>query len=274
MVLLKPFKGTRPFNEEAKNIIAPSTDHLSEENIQNIYDKNYWNYLKILNPVGQLKESETLFAAKKHFDEMKKNEVVKKDEKPSFYIYEITLNNHKQLGFLALANIKDYLSNKIKGHENTYQKRMQDRANQMINIETQIGPIYMSYPEDININIMLQSFTKFEPNYDFESFDKSHHKLWCINDESDITNIEKILNSIKSLYIADGHHRMGAMNIISYNYKKNKNNCDEFMVAAFPTNESQIFDYNRVIRDLNGLNENEFLEKLNLYFDISLSSKP
>ena len=72
MISLKPFKGTRPFNEEAKNIIAPSTDHLSEENIQNIYDKNYWNYLKILNPVGQLKESETLVVAKKHFNKLDK----------------------------------------------------------------------------------------------------------------------------------------------------------------------------------------------------------
>ena len=86
MVSLKPFKGTRPFKEEAKNIIAPSTDHLSEENIQNIYNKNYWNYLKILNPVGQLKETETLKAAKDHFDEMKEKHIIKQDEVVSFYI--------------------------------------------------------------------------------------------------------------------------------------------------------------------------------------------
>ena len=274
MVLLKPFKGTRPFNEEAKNIIAPSTDHLSEENIQNIYDKNYWNYLKILNPVGQLKESETLIAAKNHFNEMKKNEVIKKDEKLSYYIYEISLKNHKQLGFLALANIDDYLEKKIKGHENTYQKRMQDRADQMINIETQIGPIYVSYPEDNNINTLLKNFTKQEANYDFDSFDNSHHKLWCINDESDVIKIKEILKSINSLYIADGHHRMGAMNIIANNYRKNTNNKNDFMIAAFPTNQSQIFDYNRVIKDLNGLSEIDFLEKLKINFEISISHGP
>ena len=274
MVSLKPFKGTRPFNEEAKNIIAPSTDHLSEENIQNIYDKNYWNYLKILNPVGQLKESETLLAAKNHFNEMKKNEVIKKDEDPSFYIYEIALNKHKQLGFLALANIEDYSANKIKGHENTYKKRIQERADQMINIETQIGPIYMSYPDDNNINILLKDYITDEPNYDFESFDKSYHKLWCINNESDIIKITQILNQIKSLYIADGHHRMGAMNIISKNFRKNNNNSNDFMIAAFPANQSQIFDYNRVIKDLNGFSENEFLEKLKLNFNISQTSQP
>ena len=110
MVSLKPFKGTRPFNEEAKNIIAPSTDHLTDENIQNIYEKNYWNYLKILNPIVRLKESETLIVAKNHFNEMKKNNIIKKDENLTFYIYEISLKNHTQLGFLALASIEDYLS--------------------------------------------------------------------------------------------------------------------------------------------------------------------
>ena len=123
----------------------------------------------------------------------------------------------------------------------------------MINIETQIGPIYMSYPEDNDIHSLLISFTKDEPNYDFESFDKSHHKLWCVNIESDILKISKKLKSIKSLYIADGHHRMGAMNIIAKNFRNNNNNGNDFMIAAFPTNQSQIFDYNRVIKDLNGL---------------------
>jgi len=274
MVSLKPFRGTRPFNEEAKNIIAPSTDYLSEENLQNIYDQNYWNYLKILNPVGQLKESESLLAAKNHFNEMKKKEVIKKDEMLSFYIYEICLNNHKQLGFLALADIDDYFSKKIKGHENTYQKRMQERANQMINIETQIGPIYMSYPDNNDINILLKSFTINEANYDFESFDKSHHKLWCVNEESDIERITGKLSSIKSLYIADGHHRMGAMSIISQSFRKNQNNSNDFMIAAFPANQSQIFDYNRVVKDLNGLSEKDFLEKLKSNFNIYNSSNP
>ncbi len=272
MVSLKPFKGTRPYNEDAKNIIAPSTDYLSEENIQNIYDKNYWNYLKVLNPVGQLKESETLITAKNYFNKMKDYEAIKKDDNLSFYIYEISLKKHTQLGFLALANIDDYLSGKIKGHENIYKKRMQERADQMINIETQIGPIYMSFSDDCNnISSMLKSFTKNEANYDFESFDKSHHKMWCVSNEFEIKKISKMISSIKSLYIADGHHRMGAMNIISQNFRKNKKNYKDFMIAAFPTKETQIFDYNRVIKDLNGLTPSTFLQKLKSNFRITKS---
>jgi len=274
MVLLKPFKGTRPFNEEAKNIIAPSTDHLTDENIQNIYKKNFWNYLKILNPIGQLKESETLIAAKNHFNKMKNNSIIKKDENLTFYIYEISIKNHIQLGFLALANIDDYLSNKIKGHENTYSKRMEDRADQMINIETQIGPIYLSYPDDDLINTLLKSFTIVEPDYDFESFDKSHHRLWCVNKQNDIEMALTTFSSIKSMYIADGHHRIGAMNIISQKFRKNNSNCKDFMIAAFPASQSKIFDYNRVIRDLNGLSKNDFLSKLKINFKITNSHTP
>ena len=105
MVNIIPFKGTRPFNEEAKNLIAPSTDHLNIENIEIFKKNNYWNYLKILNPVGQLKEKDSLVEAKLHFDEMKKNQVVKKDLTNHFYIYQIEFDDHIQLGFLSLAFI-------------------------------------------------------------------------------------------------------------------------------------------------------------------------
>ena len=107
MIEIIPFKGTRPFNEDAKNLIAPSTDHLSIENIEIFKKNNYWNYLKVLNPVGQLKESDSLIEAKLHFDEMKKNEVVKKDLTNNIYIYQIEFNNHKQLGILSLTFIDD-----------------------------------------------------------------------------------------------------------------------------------------------------------------------
>jgi uncharacterized protein (DUF1015 family) len=244
---------------------------LSEENIDLISNKNYWNYLKILNPVGQLKESETLLASKNHFIEMKKNKVIKQDDRLSFYIYQISQGNHTQLGFLALANINDFLCHKIKGHENTQAKRMNERANQMTNIETQIGPIYTSYPDDNKINELLESFTSLVPDYDFESFDHSHHKLWCISNPKDIKMISKQLKSINSLYIADGHHRMEAMNIISQNYKKQKNNCDSFMIAAFPAEQTKIYDYNRVIKDLNGLSEGDFLDKLKENFKVTIS---
>ena len=262
MIDIRPFKGTRPFNEEAKNLIAPSTDHLNEKHLIDIHEKHYWNYLKILNPVGQLKETDTLKAAKGHFDEMKNNHIIKQDDSVCFYIYKIKFNNHIQTGFLAVANIRDFIDNKIKGHELTYESRLKERADQMLNIETQIGPIYVSYIDENGLDNLINDLTKSSPDYDFESFDKSHHTLWCIQNPEQINQLSRSINSISSLYIADGHHRIGAMKKISeinesFNY---------FMIAAFPKSQSKIFDYNRVIKDLNELSVSEFIKKIENFF--------
>ena len=262
MIDIRPFKGTRPFNEEAKNLIAPSTDHLNEKHLIDIHEKHYWNYLKILNPVGQLKETDTLKAAKGHFDEMKNNHIIKQDDSVCFYIYKIKFNNHIQTGFLAVVNIRDFIDNKIKGHELTYESRLKERADQMLNIETQIGPIYVSYIDENGLDNLINDLTKSSPDYDFESFDKSHHTLWCIQNPEQINQLSRSINSISSLYIADGHHRIGAMKKISeinesFNY---------FMIAAFPKSQSKIFDYNRVIKDLNELSVSEFIEKIENFF--------
>ena len=268
MIDIRPFKGTRPFNEEAKNLIAPSTDHLNEKHLIDIHEKHYWNYLKILNPVGQLKETDTLKAAKGHFDEMKNNHIIKQDDSVCFYIYKIKFNNHIQTGFLAVANIRDFIDNKIKGHELTYESRLKERADQMLNIETQIGPIYVSYIDENGLDNLINDLTKSSPDYDFESFDKSHHTLWCIQNTEQINQLSRSINRISSLYIADGHHRIGAMKKISeinesFNY---------FMIAAFPKSQSKIFDYNRVIKDLNGLSVSEFIKKIENFFSCKKQS--
>ncbi|MDB0003626.1 DUF1015 family protein [Alphaproteobacteria bacterium] len=270
MVDIWPFHGTRPYNQDAKTLIAPSTDHLSIENIEIFRKNNYWNYLKVLNPVGQLKEKDSLTEAREHFKEMKDNDVIKKDSELNFYIYQIELKDHKQLGFLSLASVSDFEKNIIKPHEKIYQSRKVERADQMMNIKTQIGPIYVSYPSDKNLSNFLLSNTKHPPSYDFESFDSSIHKLWCINDELSLKEFQNLTKVISHLYIADGHHRMGAMQHIKDTNPLN----DKFMIAAFPSNQCKIFDYNRVIKDLNGLSKENFLEILSTDFKISKIDAP
>ena len=273
MVDIIPFKGTRPFNEEAKNLIAPSTDHLSIENIEIFKKNNYWNYLKILNPVGQLKEKDSLIEAKLHFDEMKENEVIKKDIENCFYIYQIEFYNHTQLGFLSLASIDDFINKKIKSHEKIFENRMKERVDQMHNIETQIGPIYISYLSNPNIESILKNYTNKIPNYDFESFDKSIHRLWCVKDPIFHKLLINNFKFVDSIYIADGHHRMGAMKIISEIHKSKNIKFDHVMIAAFPTSQSKIFDYNRVVKDLNGLTIKEFIKLLSKNFTIKLQDQ-
>jgi len=270
MVDIWPFLGTRPYNQDAKSLIAPSTDHLSIENIEIFRKNNYWNYLKILNPVGQLKEKDSLLEAREHFNEMKQNDVIKKDKKLNFYIYQIELGNHKQLGFLSLASVSDFEKKLIKPHEKIYETRKIERADQMMNINSQIGPIYVFYKPDNNLKKLMLSVTKNSATYDFESFDKSVHKLWCINDKRFIAEFKNFAKNINHFYIADGHHRMGAMQHIYNNYPSN----DKFMIAAFPSNECKIFDYNRVIKDLNGLSTDQFIKTLSQNFKVIQVDKP
>ncbi len=275
MVDIWPFKGTRPYNQDAKNLIAPSTDHLSIENIEIFKKNNYWNYLKILNPVGQLKEKDSLFEARAHFNEMKENNVIKKDRNLNFYIYQIELGKHKQIGFLSLVSIDDFTNNKIKAHEKIYESRKMERAEQMLNIKTQIGPIYVSFKTNKRIENLILAKISSSPSYDFESFDKSVHKLWCINDINFIKELKKLFLDVKSLYIADGHHRIGAMQYINKLSQNKKKILDgKLMVAAFPSNQTKIFDYNRVVKDLNGLSPNEFIKILSNNFNIKKSYKP
>tara|TARA_B100001250_G_scaffold334833_1_gene300861 strand:- start:144 stop:1349 length:1206 start_codon:yes stop_codon:yes gene_type:complete len=275
MVDIWPFKGTRPYNQDAKSLIAPSTDHLSIENIETFKKNNYWNYLKILNPVGQLKEKDSLLEARAHFDEMKDNNVIKKDKSLNFYIYQIELKKHKQIGFLSLASIDDFVNNKIKAHEKIYEKRKMERAEQMLNIKTQIGPIYVSFKTNKKIDSLILEKTFSPPSYDFESFDNSIHKLWCINDQTFINELQKLFLDVDSFYIADGHHRMGAMQHLNQLSENNKKILEgRLMIAAFPSNQTKIFDYNRVIKDLNGFSKNEFLKILSNDFNIVKSDKP
>jgi len=187
-------------------------------------------------------------------------------------IRKIKFQNHIQTGFLAVANIRDFIDNRIKGHELTYQSRLNERAEQMLNIETQIGPIYVSYIDENNLDNLIKDLTKYSPEYDFESFDKSHHTLWCIQNPEQVKQLSKYISNLNSLYIADGHHRMGAMKKISEIYQ-NKNtqfkgteSYNYFMIAAFPKSQSKIFDYNRVIKDLNGLSVSEFIKKIEDFF--------
>ena len=148
---------------------------------------------------------------------------------------------------------------------------MKERADQMNNLQTQIGPIYVIYKSQKKIESLLESIIKKIPNYDFESFDGSNHKLWCVDDINYHSELIEAFKSIDFFYIADGHHRIGAMEYLS---KLDNLNIDKFMISAFPNTQSKIFDYNRVIKDLNGYSEDKFIKLLSEYFDVNLVNKP
>ena len=280
MHFLNPFKGLRPNslqNKELDTIVVPSTDHLSKEIILNYKKNNPWSYLNVVNPITN--ESSTkidiMKKSKDQFELMKNNSVILKDNGKSYYIYKILSNNHTQVGIIGTTKLSSYDNLHIRGHEEIYFERAQERSEQMINLNAQIGPIYVIYPDNDDLNEFINDQMNFnKPDYSYKALDQCEHVLWVINDSEKINKISTIFDNINRIYIADGHHRIEAMLKLS-EFKKHQNPnhtgnelYNYTMVAAFPQSHARILDYNRLVKDLYGYSNKNFIKQLSKKFII------
>jgi len=273
MHFINPFKGLRPVEEKASSIPIPSTDHLSENIIANHKKDNPWNYLNIFNNKVHSK-------AKDQFELMKKKSILIKDDVKSFYIYKISTKNHAQVGIIAKAKLSAYDNLHIRGHEEIYYDRSQERFEQINNLNAQIGPIYVVYPDNIKLTELIKEQITSKPIYSFDALDKCHHELWIVNNENTILKISEIFNNINRIYIADGHHRIAALSKFA-EFKKHQNPnhtgneaYNFFMAAMFPKSQVRILDYNRLIKDLYGYTAKNFLKQLKKNFIIEKKNSP
>jgi len=274
MHFINPFRGLRPYKEKASSVSIPSTDHLSEEIITNHKKNNPWSYLNIFNPDSQNSKSQNkiFIEAKKQFELMKKNSILMKDNIKSFYIYKISNKNHIQIGIVGAAKLSAYDNLHIRGHEEIYFERSQKRFDQIYNLNAQIGPIYVIYPDDIKLTELIEKQITLNAKYSFGALDGCQHELWVINEQNTVLKISEIFNKINRIYIADGHHRVEALSKLSEIRKhQNPNHTGKepynyFMVAAFPISQARILDYNRLIKDLYGYSVNEFIKQVKKKF--------
>ncbi len=282
MHFINPFKGLRPNETNVSSVTVPSTDHLSEEIIINHKKKNPWSYLNIFNPDHESTDTKdkTKNKAKEQFKLMKNNSILLKDEIQSFYIYKISLENHSQTGIIGRAKLSAYDNLHIRGHEEIYFERAQERFDQMLNLNAQIGSIYVIYPDNEEMNNLLKKKTNDQPVYSFKALDKCHHELWVINDEKTVSKISEIFNKINRIYIADGHHRIEALSKLS-EFKKHQNPdhtgkepYNYFMVSIFPKSQARILDYNRLIKDLYGYTSKDFIKQVKKKFILEKESSP
>ena len=274
MHFINPFRGLRPYKEKASSVSIPSTDHLSEEIITNHKKNNPWSYLNIFNPDSQNSKSQNkiFIEAKEQFELMKKNSILMKDNIKSFYIYKISNKNHIQIGIVGAAKLSAYDNLHIRGHEEIYFERSQKRFDQIYNLNAQIGPIYVIYPDDIKLTELIEEQITLKAKYSFGALDGCQHELWVINEQNTVLKISEIFNKINRIYIADGHHRVEALSKLSEIRKhQNPNHTGKepynyFMVAAFPISQARILDYNRLIKDLYGYSVNEFIKQVKKKF--------
>ena len=267
MYFINPFKGLRPTEKEASSIAITSTDHLSKEVIAKHRKNNQWSYLNVFDAENNSK-------SKEQFELMKKNSILTKDSKNSFYIYKISTKDHEQVGIVGIAKLSAYDNLHILGHEEIYLERAQKRQKEMDNLNAQVGPIYVIHPDNAELTELIKKEIFSKPTYSFEALDHCKHEMWIINEESKVLKICDLFNTINRIYIADGHHRIEALSKFA-EFKKHQNPnhtgkepYNYFMVAIFPKSQARILDYNRLIKDLYGYSPSNFIKQIKKNFTV------
>ena len=267
MYFINPFKGLRPTEKEASSVAITSTDHLSKEIIAKHRKNNQWSYLNVFDAENNSK-------SKEQFELMKKNSILTKDSKNSFYIYKISTKDHEQVGIVGIAKLSAYDNLHIRGHEEIYLERAQKRLKQMDNLNAQVGPIYVINPDNAELTELIKKEIFSKPTYSFEALDHCKHEMWIINEESKVLKICDLFNTINRIYIADGHHRIEALSKFA-EFKKHQNPnhtgkepYNYFMVAIFPKSQARILDYNRLIKDLYGYSPSNFIKQIKKNFTV------
>lgn len=277
---IRPFCAVRPNETFASKIAALPYDVYTRKEAKKEVEKNPLSFLKIDRPETMFPDEMDMYApkvyqkARKVLEEMiEKGEFIQ-DETPCYYLYELTRNGHRQTGIVACASIDDYFNGTIKKHENTREEKEQDRIRHVDTLDTQTGPIFLAYRLDAVLKEIIEETKRKTPVYDFISEDKITHRVWVIDESEMMERIQQCFVKINKIYIADGHHR--AVSAIKVGCKRRKEHpgytgeeeFNYFLCTLFAEEELEILDYNRVVKDLNGLSEIEFLEKIKESFEV------
>lgn len=283
MATVKPFKGLRPKKEYAEKLASPPYDVLSSNEAWEMAKDNPISFLHVIKPEIDLEPGIDPYDKKvyeKGAENLKKlinDEVLIQDKNSSFYIYKQIMGAHQQIGLVACASVQEYEQNLIKKHEFTRPDKEDDRVNLISHLNAQTGPVFLTYKANERIDSIVNSIVQKDPEYNFKDEKNVQHTFWIINDLELINSIQQEFQKVDYLYVADGHHRSAAaMRIKQAREKENPQHSGNeeynfFLTVIFPDNQMQILDYNRVVMDLNGLDEKNFVEKISKKFNIKNS---
>jgi uncharacterized protein (DUF1015 family) len=213
--------------------------------------------------------------AKRNFIDMRTKGILLQDESPCFYIYRQRMGSQIQTGIVGLMSASEYDAGKIKKHELTRKDKEEDRIRHVDTVNAQTGPVFISYRERQNMNKIVDKITAGKPEYDFIAEDGVKHTVWVVADAGQIEEIKKEFSEVDALYIADGHHRAAAATTIARNrrgqnkYADATNEYESVLAVFFPHTQLKVMDYNRAVKDLNGLTPEKFIEKISSCFTVS-----
>ncbi len=280
MVKIKPFKGIRPKKEEVKNIASKPYDVINKAEAREIAKNNPKSFLHVIKPEIDRPDDESDYSEEvykqgvKAMQKFMEEGIFFQDPAEYYYIYGQTMNGKTQYGLVAGASAEDYLGDGIKEHELTRPDKEEDRRNHVRYSNLNYEPVFFTYPARKEVDQIVEEVIKQEPEYDFTADDGVGHHFWVIKDQEKNKQLTQIFNSIPHTYVADGHHRSRAAATVGEERKKaNPNHTGNeeynfFMAVHFPDNQLGIIDYNRVVKDLNGLSKEAFLEKMEQKFQV------
>jgi uncharacterized protein (DUF1015 family) len=280
MAILKAFKGIRPVKDKVKLIASRPYDVLSSEEARIEADGNTYSFLHVVKPEIDLPRETDHYApevyekGKENFEKMFKEGIFFQDTREYLYVYAQTMNGKRQIGLVGCAGVEDYINNIIKKHELTRKDKEEDRKNHVRVSNMNAEPVFFAYSDVPEIDSNINNVIKTDCEYDFFSNDGVRHSFWVIKDGDTIRKIIELFSRIPYTYVADGHHRTAAAALVGNEKRKQnpnhtgKEEYNFFLAVHFPASQLTILDYNRVVKDLNGLTKDEFLKKLENSFKI------
>ena len=279
MATIKPFKGIRPPKNLVEKVESRPYDVLDSEEARAEAAGNEMSLYHIIKPEIDFEEGTSEYdprvydKAAENFKMFQEKGWLTQDAQDCYYIYAQTMNGKTQYGLVVGAFVEDYLNGVIKKHELTRRDKEEDRMKHVRVCDANIEPVFFAYPDNDVLNELIARYVATEPVYDFIApIDGFGHKLWVISDEKDIDTVTKQFAEMPSLYIADGHHRSAAAALVgAEKAKQNPNHRGDeeynyFMAVCFPASQLTVLDYNRVVKDLNGMTSEQFLEALTKNF--------
>lgn len=280
MAIIKAFRGIRPTGEKAHLVASRPYDVLNTEEARKEAEGNPYSFLHVVKPEINFPPQQDPYApeiykkGKENYEIFRENGVLIQDEKECLYIYRLTMDGRSQTGIVAAAAIDDYFNNVIKKHELTRPDKEEDRKKHVRVSEINAEPVFFAYPSRKSLDDIVNSIVRTSPEYNFLAVDGIRHELWVVNDD----NVKKIISEFEKIpatYVADGHHRTAAAALVGQDFRKENpgftgnESFNYFLAVHFPDNQLSIFDYNRVIKDLNEYSEEGFLKRLESSFEIT-----
>ncbi|MTW19659.1 DUF1015 domain-containing protein [Allochromatium palmeri] len=285
MSLIQPFAGLRPAPGRAAEVAAPPYDVLNTAEARRLVTGHPWSFLHISRAEVDLPEDTDPYApevyakARESLERMLAAGVLVRDPEPSYSVYRLIMGEHVQTGLVVSASIADYDAGRIKKHEFTRPSKEDDRVRQIQALDAQTGPVLLAYRATPDIDRTLATIVAdTPPEVDITAADGVRHQLWPVVGRDVIEHLTQAFDRLDSLYIADGHHRSAAASRVAASRRCGDGGAAEahqgFLAVAFPHDQMRILDYNRLVRDLNGLDVGAFLERVAECFTVEPSDTP